>query len=83
MKLEVEILGKLGVFRGERSDELGEVHLICMSHWVSYLKDCACDEGRAHLYKNKSTLNKEVLVDSTWIETEALEPIILNVMVEG
>lgn len=81
--MEVEILGILGVFRGERSDELGEVHLICMSHWVSYLKDWACDEVRAHLFKQKCTLNKEVLVDSTWVETEALEPMILNAMVEG
>ena len=62
---------------------MGEVHLICMLHWVSYLKDWACDEGREYCFKNKCTLNKEVLVDSTWVETEALEPMILNVMVEG
>ena len=81
--MEVEILGKSGVFRGERSDELGEVHLMCMSHWVSYLKDWACEECREHFSKNKCTLNKEVLVDSTWVEIEVLEPMILNVMVEG
>ena len=56
--MEVEVLGKSGVFRGERSDELGEVHLICMSHWISYLKDWACDEGREQFYKHKCTLNK-------------------------
>ena len=50
--MEVEIFGKLVVFRGERSDEFGEVHLICMLHWVSYLKDWACDEGREHLSKH-------------------------------
>ena len=62
---------------------MGEVHLICMSHCVSYFKDWACDEGRENFCKHKCTLNKEVWVDSTWFETEALEPMILNVMVEG
>ena len=81
--MEVDILGKPSVFRGERSDELGEVHLMCMLHWVSYLKDWGCDEVRAHFSKHTCTLNKEVLVDSTWVETEALEPMILNTMVEG
>ena len=81
--MQVELLGKPSVFREERSDELGEVHIICMSHWVSYLKDWACNEGRAHFYKHKCTLNKEVLVDSTWVDIEALEPMILNIMVEG
>ena len=56
--MEVEILGKWGVFKGERSDELGEVHLICMLHWVAYLKDWACDEGREHFSKHRCTLNK-------------------------
>ena len=54
--MEVEILGKSGVFRGERSDELGDVYIICMSHWVSYLKDWACNEGRENLTKHKCTL---------------------------
>ena len=54
-----------------------------MSHWVSYLKDWACDEGRENFSKHKCTLIKEFLVDSTWVETEALEPMILNVMVDG
>ena len=47
------------------------------------MRDWECDEHRAHFYKHKCTLNKEVLVDPTWVETEALEPMILNVMVEG
>ena len=81
--MKVEILGKSCVFRGERSDELGAVHLICKSHWVSYLKDWACDEGREHFSKHKCTLNKYIFVDPTWVETEALEPMILNAMVEG
>ena len=81
--MEAEILGKSGVFRWEKSDELGDVYIICMSHWVSYLKDWACDEVRANFSKHTGTLNKEVLVNSTWVETEVLEPIILNVMVEG
>ena len=56
--MEVEISRKSGVFMGKRSDELGNVHLIYMSHWISYLKDWECDEGRAHFSKHKCTLNK-------------------------
>ena len=54
-----------------------------MSHWVSYFKDWECDQARAHFPKHKCTVNKDVLVDSTWVDTEALEPLILNVMLEG
>ena len=46
------------------------------------MKDCACDEGRENFSKRKCTITKEVLVDSTWVETKALEPMIMNVMVE-